>query len=525
MQPLGDLITPDPPADFGDSLRRILSAAVPMLQGDAGLLVLRRGGVEFERVTHGLGLVDLEPTARLLRSRIPKLAASGAGARHFARLRSTGGRFRFVLALPIRLVHEIEGTLCIFRSGAARAFVTADQESLAGFAEQIAIAIENAWLAHQLAEEKRRVEAMLEHSADGIMTIDRDRRITGFNAALERLTGWPRRDALGRFCGEVFRSHLRSGEDVCGERCPFLRLVEHGGSSEQIESVILTRDEQPVDVAVSYGVVRSDEGDAVGGIANFRDISRLREVEELRSTFLSVISHELQTPISVIKGFASTLGREDARWTADTLRSGLAVIEEESDKLSKLVSNLLEASRLESGAVGLVKTPLELPRLVRRLMRRMQARDSGHRFEQRFAPDFPTVWAAEDRIEEVLRNLLDNAIKYAPQGTLILVTGVVRDGKAQVSVSDQGPGVPLREQERIFERFHRVDEGLTRRSPGAGLGLFICRAIVRAHGGETWVQSELGHGSTFTFTLPLGEEKERVIIHYSSPRNATRGLA
>src|SRR5438067_638827 len=145
MQPIANLTTPEPPAGFGDSLRRIISAAVVTLQGDAGLLVLRRGGVELERVSHGLGLVDLEPTARLLKTQVPKLATNGAGERHFARLRGSGGRFRFVLALPVRLVHEIEGTLCIFRSGTARAFVTADQESLSGFAGQIAIAIENAW--------------------------------------------------------------------------------------------------------------------------------------------------------------------------------------------------------------------------------------------------------------------------------------------------------------------------------------------------------------------------------------------
>jgi PAS domain S-box-containing protein len=499
---------------FADTLRRILAAAVNTLHGDAGVLVLRRGEDEIERVTHGLGLLDLEPLARLLQDPVPKLLDAPSG-RRFARLRRPRGRFRFVIALPIRLVQGVQGVVCVFRESAARAFAVADQDSLAGFAEQVAIAVENAWLAHQLAEEKQRVESLLEHSADGIMTIDRDRRITGFNAALERLTGWRRADALGRFCGDVFRSHRRDGSAVCAESCPFTQIVAEGRSSVQVDSILRTRDDQPVDVAVSYGVVHAEEGEPVGGIASFRDVRRLREAEELRSTFLSVISHELQTPIAVIKGYASTLGREDARWTADTLRSGLGVIEEESDKLSRLVNNLLAASRLEAGAVSLEKTPIELPDLVRRLVRRMGARDTGHRFEPRFSPEFPTVWAAEDRIEEILRNLLDNAIKYAPEGTRITIGGTVRDGHALVAVADEGPGIPLREQERIFERFHRLDEGLSGRSPGAGLGLFICRAIVRAHGGDIWVESELGHGSTFTFSLPLGEESQPVVIHYT----------
>lgn len=510
--------TQSTPATLTTSLQRVLSATVTTLHGDAGLLVLYRSTQEIERVTHGLGLLDLEPTTVLLREVLPRLAIESVQGRHYLRLRQPRGRFRFLMALPVRLVHQVQGLLCVFRAQTSRAFMVADQESLAGFAEQAAIAIENAWLAHQLAEEKQRMESLLEHSADGIMTIDAERRVTGFNAALERLSGQKRSAVLGRFCGDVFRSYQHNGIKVCETACPFLKLAEHGGSSDRIDSVILTRDNQPVDVAVSYGVVRDENGEPVGGIANFRDISRLREAEELRSTFLSVISHELQTPIAVIKGYASTLGRDDARWTADTLRSGLGVIEEESDKLSKLVNNLLAASRLESGAVHLEKTPLEIPDLAGRLVRRMQARDTGHRFELRFSPNFPTVWAAEDRVEEVLRNLLDNAIKYAPRGSRITLSGRTAEGKALVTVADEGPGIPLREQQSIFERFHRVDEGLTRRSPGAGLGLFICRAIVRAHGGDIWVDSELGHGSAFTFSLPLGEEKQTVVIHYANPK-------
>jgi signal transduction histidine kinase len=233
-------------------------------------------------------------------------------------------------------------------------------------------------------------------------------------------------------------------------------------------------------------------------------VSRLREAEELKSTLLSVISHELKTPVSIIKGYAGTLARQDADWDKATLADGLAVIEEEADKLNELVNNLLDTSRLQAGGLKLQFTYLDLPSMAEKTVEKFRTQTTRHTFSVDFPAGFPPVKGDYERIREVLSNLVGNAIKYSPDGGLIRVGGRVAGDEVQVFVSDEGVGIPATEQERIFDRFTRVDNSLTRQTPGAGLGLFLARAVVEAHGGRVWVESQPGRGATFWFTLPIG---------------------
>jgi signal transduction histidine kinase len=227
----------------------------------------------------------------------------------------------------------------------------------------------------------------------------------------------------------------------------------------------------------------------------------------MKNMLLSVISHELKTPVSVIKGYAGTLARQDANWDRETLTEGLRVIEEEADKLNELIDNLLNASRLQAGGLKLQFTYIDLPSLVEKVVQKMRAQTQHHTFSVDFPPDFPPVQADYERMREVLTNLINNAIKYSPAGGLIRVSGSVRGHEVVVSVSDEGVGIPENEQDRIFEPFSRVDSSLTRQTPGAGLGLFLVKSVVEAHGGRVWVDSQLGRGSTFSFTLPLVERR------------------
>ena len=237
-------------------------------------------------------------------------------------------------------------------------------------------------------------------------------------------------------------------------------------------------------------------------VGSVRDITRFREAEELKSTFISIISHELKTPVALIKGYAGTLRREDAEWDAATVRESAAVIEEEADRLTQLIDNLLDASRLQAGGLKLNLGDVALDQMAQRLVEKFRTQTSQHVLSVDFPPTWPLVQADAARLEQVLSNLIGNAIKYSPTGGAVRVTGRVLPDEVIVSVSDEGIGIPVEEQARIFERFYRVDDALSRRTAGSGLGLYLAKAVIDAHGGRIWVESAPGHGASFSFALP-----------------------
>jgi signal transduction histidine kinase len=255
-------------------------------------------------------------------------------------------------------------------------------------------------------------------------------------------------------------------------------------------------------VGITYAPLWDSDGKLVSIIANVRDISRFREAEEMKSTFISVISHELKTPVALIKGYAGTLRRKDAQWSPETLDESLAVIEEESDRLDDLINNLLDASRLQTGALRLDVGYVAMDRLTDSLLDKYRTQTSTHLLVADFAPGFPVVRGDEERLRQVLANLLTNAIKYSPKGGTIRVSGRAQPNQIVVSVQDEGIGLAPEDQERVFERFTRVDNALSRKTQGVGLGLYLVRAIVEAHGGRVWVQSAPDKGARFHFSLP-----------------------
>ena len=184
------------------------------------------------------------------------------------------------------------------------------------------------------------------------------------------------------------------------------------------------------------------------------------------------------------------------------------MIEEESDRLDGLISNLLEASRIQAGVLTLNPAPLDLAGLARKLVGEFRTQTDQHAFEVEFPDDLPPVWADYERIRMVLSNLLSNAIKYAPQGGTIRVGGWAEQERVVVYVADPGIGIPESEFEHVFERFYRVDNRMSRTTAGTGLGLYLCKAIVEAHGGTIWVKSQVGQGATFFFSLPRREGEE-----------------
>lgn len=388
---------------------------------------------------------------------------------------------------------------------------TGSDGSLRLFIANLAAGLRAALKSQSLVKEQGRLAAIFQHSAEGILTVDRALRIIDFNPAMERLTGWSESEVLGRFYYEVLRPRDRQGNELGLQGSPILQAFA-GQTVENREMVISARDGQRFDVSVTASCIRSARGEPMNGILNVRDITREREQEEQRSTFISVISHELQTPIAIIKGYASTLARTDAMLDPEALRSRLLAVEEEADRLNKLVGNLLYASRIQAGGLQMEIAPLDLSRLVQGVVRRLRARSPDVSVTLDIPPNLPIVMADRERIEEVLQNLLDNAIKYSPQRQDMTVACRATGDEVIVSVSDSGIGISLRDQKQIFHRFQRVGHHLTRTIAGAGLGLYICHAIVEAHGGHIWVESTLHEGSTFSFSLPRVERAQLPMV-------------
>jgi PAS domain S-box-containing protein len=356
----------------------------------------------------------------------------------------------------------------------------------------------------RVARAKPGAELIIENSADGIMTIDSERRILTFNAAMERLTGWKREEAIGRHCFEVLRLEDGQGINLCQLKCPLLRDVE---GSYDLEGISATKDGRKLDVGINYSPLYSDDGVLQAAVANVRDMGWLRQIENLRSTLLATVSHEFQTPISIIKAYASTLARPDVQWDEATITDKLHAIEEESDRLSELVSKLLYTFRIDSGVIPLNRLAVDLPKEVYKVSQRLVKPTEAHKVEIDFPPDFPPVLADPEKIDDVLTNLLDNAIKFSPKGGKITVTGETSGNEALITIADEGVGIASRDRERVFDRFYRADSTSTKTTQGIGLGLHICKATIEAHGGRIWVKSRLGKGSRFTFTLPIAAEE------------------
>lgn len=229
----------------------------------------------------------------------------------------------------------------------------------------------------------------------------------------------------------------------------------------------------------------------------------LSEANRLKAELISTLAHEMRTPLTSIKGYSTALLMEEASFSPETQREFLEIIDEECDVLQDLVHDLLESSIIDAGFLKLEVQPVILPRLVRVVVDDIARRSRLHRLVVDFPEDFPLVEADPDRIMQVLRNLLDNAVKYSPDGGLVVVRGEVRPDHVVISVADQGVGIAPEHLNRLFEKFFRIKSGLGRHVVGSGLGLPIARTIVESHGGQIWAESQVGQGSTFYFTLPL----------------------
>ncbi len=489
--------------DLQAVLSLVVRVAVEIVAGNHGFIALHDADDRLRiAVAHNLPADQWAAFAPLLHA----LEQPNDAEQRIAVVRDIAEQLRLPLrqmvALPLQVRGQRIGVSVVFRAAVNVAFTPDDRALLETFAEQAAIAVNNARLYQGAVQEQQRLATIIEQSADGIMILDRRWRITTFNRAMELLTGWPRAEAIGRPCAEVLGIQNDQGVNVCLVDCPLQRLPHV--PDPKIEGKIVTRDGRDRYIASRYSPSYDADGTFLGAVANVRDVTARKLEEQQQATFISIVSHELKTPVAIIKGYSSTLRRPDADWDRATLADGLAIIEDEADRLTGLISNLLDVSRVQAGGMRLQLGAVDLPALAERVVQNIAATASdAYEFQLRFAPNVPPVHADEERLRMVLSNLLGNAVKYSPDGGVIRVGGWADDDYAVAYVVDQGIGIAPEDQPRIFDRFYRVDNSLSRHTQGAGLGLYLARVIVQAHGGTMQVESQPGRGARFVFTLPL----------------------
>jgi PAS domain S-box-containing protein len=377
--------------DLSSLLELSLKSAVEIIAGQAGLITLRRDDGQLTPVASiGLPIEAvplLEPLWRdLEKEEFTEEDTHEISLRLAIASRAAGVRMRQVVSLPLEIGQESIGYIFIFRTRGV-AFNPNDRQVLGAFANQAAIAVHNARLYQQVSAERERLNAIIEHSGDGVMIVNPYRIIQTWNRALASLTGISPAEAIGRPCYEVLNLTTRQGVSICHTACPLINPAPDSrlyaeGQHHRADGLAIT-------LANNYSPQTHPDGRLSQYVANVRDMTRLAEAEEMKQTLLSVISHELKTPVSIIKGYAGTRAREDADWDRATLAEGLAVIEEEADRLDRLITNLLDASRLQAGGFQLKFSLLNLEELVRGAVGKLQATTQKHPIEVNFPANFP----------------------------------------------------------------------------------------------------------------------------------------
>jgi PAS domain S-box-containing protein len=341
------------------------------------------------------------------------------------------------------------------------------------------------------AEERGQAARVLGYVADGVLLVDAKGVVQLWNPAAEAITGVPAEAVLGRPIEEVIPGWGALAQSVVIKRDP-------GASTGSATTL-------PVEIkGRELWLSATGVGFAEGTVYAFRDLTEDHRLEELKADFIATVSHELRTPIAAVHGAVKTLEREDVDFADDVRRRMLSVISDQSERLVELVNDILLTSQVESGKLVLANEPVDVSHVARGVIEaaRLHAPDEVS-LELVAPPSLAPVATDSDKLRQVLANLVSNAVKYSVGSGRIDVRLEQRETQVRVAVRDQGVGIPQPEQERIFEKFYRLYPKQTRGVGGTGLGLYICRELVRRMGGRIWVESDEGVGSTFFVELPL----------------------
>jgi|GEM_PF-631036 len=425
----------------------------------------------------------------------------------------TGFITRCLIAAPLRYRDRVVGVAeAINKIGGS--FTERDLELFTGLCHQIAIAVENARvfeemvkLNAEISREKRKMEAILEGMVEGVVVMDKGTELLRLNQRAREIFG------LG---GIGQQEAGREAERCWGQFRQMLAMALERGVPLN-EKLRVEKPELRVYQA-KMAPIRGEDEEIIGALGVLEDVTEMERLSQLKSDFVSHVSHELRTPLTSIMGASSLLAKPQLGELNTRQARLVQIIEAESRHLAELIDDLLYLARLEAKRIELKREEVNLAEIAARCAESLRTVAEGKGLElcQEFPPDLPSVIADQAQIQKVFYNLIGNAIKFTPAGGKIQIQGrAVYAGPpnapasqslnhVEVSITDTGIGIPKSHLGRIFDRFYRVDSGLTAQTPGTGLGLSICKEIIEAHGGKIWAESEVGKGSRFSFALPPG---------------------
>lgn len=351
----------------------------------------------------------------------------------------------------------------------------------------------------RLINEEKKLSSVLNSVAEGIVYLDLERRIVLVNPASQRLLQCAE-DVVGKSVDAVLEPEVAE--------LVFPQAYSNASSNRtRSHEVTVVRDDGKIALKVVSSPALYEDGTPIGTVFVLDDVTRDKEIEQMKSDFVALVSHELRTPLTSIYGYTRLILDGKTGGINDTTRDKLVRVERQALRLSHLIGDLLDLSRIESGRLEIRSEPISVREIASSRLEdcRPQADEKGIELAFESADDVPNALGDSERIGQVITNLLSNAIKFTPVNGQVRVR-LRREGNlVSVQVIDSGSGIPVEERHKIFDKFHQVSSVHTRQQGGTGLGLAIAKSIVEAHGGHIWVDSELGKGSDFRFVLPIAE--------------------
>jgi PAS domain S-box-containing protein len=512
--------------EYSATLERIAQLAVPALADEVLIDMVGQDG-RLERLAGAYAGSEKLDVIRELERRYPPAAEApfGAGAvvrsgkpqieteitdemieavardeEHAGLIRSLG--LRSFMTVPLAVGESVLGAITFIVSTSERRYGPPDFAFAQELARRASVAIENAQLRAE-TEERARASLVLDHVGEGVFLVDRSQIVRLWNPAAAAITGLAEDVVVGRPAAQAI-----PGWDALRRRIPVAGSANPAQTSP--EALPLDLGDREIWLLIS-GVSFPE-----GTVYAFRDMTEERGLRELQSEFVATISHELRTPVAAVYGAAMTLQQRSEHLDVEMRERLLAVVYDEASRLGRIIDDVLWASRLETGRLEFSFERVQPESIAESVVAAATAHmPSGVSVELEAEPSLPPIATDPDKVRQVLANVLDNAVKYSPEGGRIRFSVKPDRRFVRFSVSDEGIGIPAHEQPRIFEKFYRLDPNQTRGVGGTGLGLYISRELVRRMNGRIWVESNVGEGSIFHVELPLtdGGTPAEVLAH------------